>query len=93
MSFLFQDAESKNYSANDEEMQQQYIDGLITNYGGQDALEEALSEQGLTLEKLKSDTAKYQIIGEYVEKEFRSGIEVTNDETAGLLYRKWRTFC
>ena len=77
---LFQDAESKNYSANDEEMQQ-YIDGLITNYGGQEALEEALSEQGLTLEKLKSDTAKYQIIGEYVEKEFRSEIEVTNDET------------
>jgi peptidyl-prolyl cis-trans isomerase C len=80
---LLQAAESKNYTA-DSAAVEEYINGLTINYGGIEALTDALAEQGMTLEKLRNDTLRYQIISLFVEKELRS--DVVLDDSAALQY-------
>ncbi len=76
---LMQDADSKNYKADPVEVDS-YINALTMNYGGSEGLEAALDQQGMTLEKLRNDTMRYQVISEFVEKELRPGVVVTMEE-------------
>ncbi|MDC7227557.1 MAG: peptidylprolyl isomerase [Spirochaetales bacterium] len=77
---LHQAAVAKDYEA-DSEAIDQYISGLTANYGGTEKLEAALSEQGITLERLRRDTERYYILSEFVDKELRTGISVSDEES------------
>lgn len=76
---LIQDAEKKNYAA-DQAAVDEYMEALAMNYGGKESLEQTLAGQGMSLDKLRTDTERYQIVSNYVENEIRSGIEVAGSD-------------
>ena len=78
---LVQEAIKNDYKA-DQDYVDEYIGALTKNYGGPDALNEALSSQGMTLEKLRSDTERYQIVSKFVDAELWPLVNVTEQEAS-----------
>ena len=76
---LYQDAVSRGYSPDNTKIDE-YIASLTQNYGGEEALISALSSQGLSIEKLRNDTGVYYVISEYVTRELRLGVSVSDAE-------------
>ncbi len=72
---LLQEAEQKNYKA-DPSAVEEYINSLSMNYGGIEVLEEQLLKQDMTLEELRRNTERYQLMSEFIDKEFRNSISL-----------------
>lgn len=79
---ILQKAEEEGFSATEEEVNNQY-QSVITRAGGQDALDQVLSDLGLTEDYIKEDIRQQVIIEKYVQSQGEGeSLEVTDQEVS-----------
>ncbi len=83
---LFQDAVEHDYKADSSQVDD-YINALIQNYGSEDALVSVLAQQDMTLERLKNDTERYDVISQYVDNELSPQVSVSEQDAADYYER------
>lgn len=79
---ITQAAEDEGFSATEEEIDEQY-ENVVTRAGGQDALDQVLSDLGLTEDYIREDIKEQVIIQKYIDSQSEDGsLEVTDQEVS-----------